>query len=113
MNFSSGTLVLIKDITIDTTVRIVGKYFIFIKNRLIEYDLSEQYLVLEHQKSKINVDTTYLGDFKHIIGNYYSVLGHVVDGFILKARLIRNVQGLDISVYETVLEKRIKFLKKI
>ena len=79
-------------------------------NRLIEYDLSAQYLVLEHQKVKIKVDTRYVGGFKHTMVNYYSVLGQVVDGYVLKARLIRNVQELDISLYESVLEKRQQFL---
>jgi hypothetical protein len=79
-------------------------------NRLIEYDLSAQYLVLEHQKAKITVDTRYVGGFKQTMDNYYSVLGQVVDGYVLKARLIRNVQELDISLYESVLEKRQQFL---
>ena len=85
----------------------------YYKTRLKEYDLSSQWAILQHQKHSIKVDTKYLGDFKHIMGNYYSVLGHVLDGLLLKARLIRNVQGLDISAYENIIEKRIKFLEKI
>jgi len=78
----------------------------FLINRLIEYDLSAQYLILEHQKAQITVDTRLVGEFKHNIDNYYSVLGQVVEGYILRARLIKNVQGLDISLYESVLKKR-------
>ena len=89
----------------------------YFKTRLKEYDLSSQWAILQHQKHIIKVDTKYLGDFKHIIGNYYSVLGeiHIDDSqdLVLNARLIRNVNGLDISLYEKILETRRKFLKKI
>ncbi|ORX41707.1 hypothetical protein BCR36DRAFT_416602 [Piromyces finnis] len=108
---------------IGETVRVLGK--------LININLRENLVLLEHplSHSKLLVDTKHLGNWSGRLKSFQQFIGEIKEyhntdisnkfhntiiktynnGIILKANIVRCVDGLDFHVYEKVVDIRRQF----
>jgi len=96
------------------SVRVLGK--------LKEYDLQTNTALLEHNNWYIKVDTTFLENFPCKINSLFQFIGEIINKEIsttyqmnevnnvaIKARVGRNIDGMDVSLYEKALAIRRNF----
>ncbi|OUM59650.1 hypothetical protein PIROE2DRAFT_14767, partial [Piromyces sp. E2] len=101
---------------------------------LINVNLRENLAILEHpfSRSKLLVDTRYLDNWSGRLKSFQQFIGEIVkynntdisdkfnnpsiktynNGIILKANIVRCVDGLDFHVYEKVIDIRRDFEQK-
>jgi CST complex subunit TEN1 len=83
---------------------------------LTAYDALQNRAVIEYKNAHITIDTSFLDVFQHKINALFQFIGEIEKddrlGVILKARVIRCVEGLDVNLWEQALELRRKFEKE-
>ncbi|KAJ3034926.1 hypothetical protein HDV00_004536 [Rhizophlyctis rosea] len=103
------------------TVRVLGK--------LLAFDPVNNMAQIEHAHTNLVVDTSLLGNFSHRNKSLLQFIGELDDWVvparqqmpsspathaggeyvILRARIVRNVDGLDLTLYDKALQIRRKF----
>jgi len=88
--------------------------FVRVLGRIIEINAKNLRFVLEHQTYRLEVDTTLLGDAAQIlqIGSIFQFIGDIQkkdDELFLRAHFIRQLDGLDLVLYEDALNLKRKF----
>ncbi|KAJ3047092.1 hypothetical protein HK097_000244 [Rhizophlyctis rosea] len=103
------------------TVRVLGK--------LLSYDPHHSLAQIEHASKTLTIDTTLLGDFPYRVKSLLQFIGvledwrppvqhklqttptkHAGNGHvILQAKIMRNVDGLDLTLYDKALQIRRQF----
>jgi hypothetical protein len=109
----SGQIKFINEVADDPTL--VGQSFRLI-GTLNHIDATENRAQIEHRGRLLDVDTTLLGQFPFHIGSLFQFIGEMnYDEFskklVLKARVGRNIDGLDMGLYEQALKIRREFLQ--
>ncbi|KNC97385.1 uncharacterized protein SPPG_07312, partial [Spizellomyces punctatus DAOM BR117] len=102
-----------------SSVRVIGT--------LLTYDTNTSLAVIEHARSQLVVDLSLLGPFSNRTKSLLQFIGEVEtwqpppnlpfsclpsasrNYLILRARIARNVDGLDLSMYDQALQIRRKF----
>ena len=81
----------------------------------MSFDAVQNKMVLEFNAKSMDVYTSLIGPFEFRIGSLYQCIG---EGFVprnsvvpsLRARVVRNVDGLDLNLFSKALESKRKFL---
>ncbi|CAK4082346.1 unnamed protein product [Aphanomyces euteiches] len=107
---AAGEIVQIEDVLRDNTlhrsVRVTG--------RLESYNANKAMATITFQNSTIVVSTELLVNFEFVIGSLYQFIGETYsdEGKLqLRARVGRNVDGLDIQMFMDALKLRREFIK--
>mmetsp|Transcript_25410 Transcript_25410/g.55248 ORF Transcript_25410/g.55248 Transcript_25410/m.55248 type:complete len:123 (-) Transcript_25410:766-1134(-) len=92
------------------SVRIIG--------RLKQYDVLSGRAVVHHRESELKVDTILLRGVALTEGSLFQFIGelekdqeHEEQSLILKARVGRNVEGMDLPLYEQAVVARREYLQ--
>jgi len=88
------------------SVRVFGK--------LIEYDVVNGLAIIQYKEKKLVVDTALLDSFVYKIGSVFQFVGETRSTNKvprLYARLGRNIDDMDLRLFEQALTLRRKFLK--
>eukprot|EP00904_Undaria_pinnatifida_P009401 jgi/Undpi1/5591/HiC_scaffold_2.g00867.m1 len=87
------------------SVRVLGS--------ISSYDAAADVAVIEYKGEELNIDASLLPGFQFQTGSLYEFIGEIESasgGKTVKARVCRNVDGLDTHLFEKALEVRRKFL---
>jgi hypothetical protein len=89
----------------------------FFQNRLSLYNVNSNLALIETHTSNLLIDTSLLGVFPHRLKSLYQFIGELqplpdkekgqfptAPRLQLKARIIRNVDGIDTALYDKVLD---------
>ncbi|KAI8818896.1 telomere-capping, CST complex subunit-domain-containing protein [Fimicolochytrium jonesii] len=91
---------------------------------LIAYDSNNSLALIEYGKARLVVDTALLGPFRHRLRTLLQFIGDVECdwrppnrvsfdppnvGVVVRARIVRNVEGLDVRLYEQAMKLRLEF----
>ncbi|CAN0503980.1 unnamed protein product, partial [Ectocarpus sp. 8 AP-2014] len=79
---------------------------------LKSYDAAADVAVVDYKGDQLTIDACLLTDFQFRIDSLYEFIGEVQasDGKKVKARVCRNVDGLDTHLFERALQVRRAFL---
>ena len=80
------------------------------------YDAQKNRAIIEYKNFQLKIDTSLLDVFQHKLNALFQLIGEVeydedsrVNEMILKSRVIRCVEGLDLDLWEQALELRRNF----
>ena len=84
--------------------------------RLIEYNVETNYAQIELDGATMKVDTSLLTVFKHKIRSLFALMGTIClnddNQPVLQARIIREMEALDINLFKKAMRIRISFEKE-
>ncbi|RKO93863.1 telomere-capping, CST complex subunit-domain-containing protein [Blyttiomyces helicus] len=114
-NRSHGVILNIAEILSQDTARLAST--VRVLGKLISYDVPTNIAVIEHGGERLLVDVTLLGDFPHRLKSLLQFIGELEDhaphagggSVVLRARIVRNVDGLDLKLFEQSLLIRRRF----
>ena len=77
--------------------------------RLMEYRIHDNMMTLSFENQSVSVNTELLGVFDYRIGSQYQAYGEMdLDYrgcYVMKARILRNVDGMDLKTYSQVVKQ--------
>ncbi|KAK9703206.1 hypothetical protein K7432_010867 [Basidiobolus ranarum] len=122
MSLKSGKIVFIKELVQSLndwegeSVRVTGL--------LVTYDVHTNLATIQHNDYTLTIDTSLLGVFSHRINGLFQFVGELsnqnpqqpqktrnISEYLLLARVVRNMEGLDLQLYEKAIAIRKKFEK--
>jgi hypothetical protein len=78
-------------------------------------DVAANQAEIKHEGNVLQVDTSLLGQTEYRIGGLFQFIGEMSNrqcGLQLRARVVRNIDGLDVGLYECALKVRREFLNE-
>lgn len=92
------------DTSIDSSQQQTSQICVRTLGRLVEYDLGQGHMLLEHKSTQLLVGTHQCStDIDYHLNGQYQVLGElewIGDRWILRARICHRVDGLDMAMFE-------------
>jgi len=80
--------------------------------RLVSFDPASNTAVIEHDKHQLLINTELLDSFSYRVNSLFQFIGEYdvsVSGDFVKARIARNVDGMDLKLFEKALVLRRRF----
>ncbi|RUS22041.1 telomere-capping, CST complex subunit-domain-containing protein [Endogone sp. FLAS-F59071] len=110
-----GVVYFLSEITADSQ-HMIGRS-VRVNGTLLEYDAHANRAVIEHEGARLLVDTSLLGVFPHRERSLFQWIGEIsvsdehtaAAPLILRARVVRNIDGLDLRLYEQAVRLRRRF----